>query len=510
MIYRFAEYRLDADRKALFRGDDPVPVEPQVFDLIRLLADRRGALVSHDEIFAEVWRGRIVSDSALSSRVKAARQALGDTGTAQQMIETRHERGFRLVPDVTVEGAAAPLATPGRPVPTIAVLPFDPFTEGPETALLADGLTEEIITGLARFRLFPVLSRNSTFAYKGQARDIRQIGRELGADYIIEGSVMRAQGRIRVHVQLIEAATGLHLWADRPEAAEGDMFALFDTICTRVAGAIQPELLHAEQHRAARVTPSSQTAWQKWVQAQALMMTPSKQQNARARTLLAEAVALEPDSARLHSALAVTHLWDVLFFWSESPPASMQASLASAARAGEHAQSDAWTLAALGGCRLVLRDHAGALSLLREAVIADPNSSLARGTLALALAFDGQAEAAIDAAVQADRLSPHDRRAALWANARGIAAVRLGDFATVLAEGQRIARLYPDYPSGQRLIAAGAARLGQMDVASRAVAHIKAILPNYRVSAAIASLPFRLPDHAQAYGDALIAAGLPP
>lgn len=517
MIYAFAGYRLDLARAALVRDGVPVPVEPQVFDLIRLLAEARGALVSRDRIFEVVWQGRIVSDAALSSRVKAARQALGDSGRAQRMIETRHGRGFRLVPEVRIEGeppaagperpAAGPAASPA--VPVIAVMPFDAFSADPEAAILADGLTEELVTGLARFRLFRVISRNSVFAWKGRERDIRAFGAALGADYVLEGSVMRAGGRLRLHAQLIEVATDHHVWADRVEAAETDLFAMFDTLCARIVGSLQPELLAAEIDRAVRVTPSQQSAWQKWVQAQAMMMTPSRRENAAARALLTEAAALEPGSPRLHSALAVTHLWDTLFYWTDDPEASTRAALQALAQAGARGGQDAWTLAAMGGCRLVLKDHAGALGLLARAVEADPNSSLARGTQALALAYDGQAAAALAAADEADRLSPADRRAALWVNARGLSGVQIGDFALVLSSGRRIAEMHPDYPAGQRLIAAGAARLGLRDEATRAVDRIKTLLPHYRVSAAIAALPFRLPDHAEAYAAALRDAGLP-
>jgi TolB-like protein len=519
MIYAFGAFTLDTGRAELARDGQPVHVEPQVRELIRLLVENAGRVVTREEILQRVWDGRFVSDAALSSRIKSARQALGDNGRDQRMIETRHGLGFRLVPAVqalgTDSGPAAaaavrqPAGTDAGGPPTIAVLPFDAFTAGPEAALLADGLTEEVITGLARFRVFSVIARNSVFALKGRPHDIRALGRTLGADYVVEGSVLRAGSRIRVHAQLIETPSALHVWADRFEVDESDLFALFDEVCARIVGALQPELLEVERQKAARLHPRSLSAWQLFVRAQAVQMAPTRDANAEARQLLARAAELEPEAPRIHSAIALTHLWDVQFAWTADVPGAVRAAEAALARVGDRLAEDAWALIVAGGVKVMLRDHEAALGLLRAAIQADPNSARAHSTLALVLALSGRHREALAEADRAERLSPADLRNVLWDNARGIATFALGDFAGTLAAGQRMVAARPDYLPGYRLMAAGAVRHGDRATAAAAAARVIEMMPGVGARAAIAMVPYRNPAEAAAYAQALIDAGVP-
>ena len=222
-MIRFGDCELDLAGYEVRRDGQRRAVEPQVFELLAYLVRNPGRLVTKDELIAEVWSGRIVSDSALSGQIKSARQAIGDDGEQQRLIRTVHGRGFRFVGELTHaeqphgdEPAGAekrPLALPDKP--SIAVLPFANLSGDPEQEYFADGMVEDITTALSRVKEFFVIARNSAFTYKGKSVDVKRIGRELGVRYLVEGSVRRAGGRVRIAGQLIDAETGAHLWADR-------------------------------------------------------------------------------------------------------------------------------------------------------------------------------------------------------------------------------------------------------------------------------------------------------
>lgn len=231
-IFRFGEFSLDPDRQELRAREDLVTLEPQVFALLTHLVRNRDRVVSKDEIFENIWRGRIVSDGTLNSRINSVRRAVGDTGSEQAIIKTFSRRGFRFVADVEEDDGMPTADEAGRIFerPAVAVLPFENIGGDPEQEYFADGLTDDIITSLSRFRFFIVIARNSSFSYKGSNIDFRQLGQELGARYVIEGSVRKGGDRLRITAQLIEAASGNHLWAERYDGALEDVFDLQDRI----------------------------------------------------------------------------------------------------------------------------------------------------------------------------------------------------------------------------------------------------------------------------------------
>ena len=233
MRYLFEDYTLDAERRELHRGADIVPVAPQVFDLLEYLIRNRKRVVSKDDLINAVWNGRSVSDAALTTRLNAARCAIGDSGAEQRLIKTLPRKGFRFVGQVReareVAGpnpGDAPESAPAVPdKPSIAVLPFANMSGDPEQEYFADGMVEEITTALSRFKWLFVIARNSSFTFKGKAVDIKEVGRRLGVRYVLEGAVRKASGKVRITGQLIEAATGAHIWADRFERDMTDIFA---------------------------------------------------------------------------------------------------------------------------------------------------------------------------------------------------------------------------------------------------------------------------------------------
>ena len=262
----FGDCVLDLNRRELSRRGRAVPTGPQVFDLLVYLLKNRERVVSRDDLLASVWSGRIVSDSTLASHINAVRKAIGDSGQEQRLLRTVARKGFRFVGEVTearAQDSAAPSHAESGPTeeaatreltipdgPSIAALPFANLSGDPEQDYFADGLVEDIISALSRISWLFVVARNSSFAYKRQAVDVKQVGRELGVRYVLEGSVRRSANRVRITEQLIDARTRGHLWADRFEGPLDDIFALQDQMTESVVGAISPTLERAEIERA--------------------------------------------------------------------------------------------------------------------------------------------------------------------------------------------------------------------------------------------------------------------
>jgi TolB-like protein len=271
--YLFEKYAFDTDRRELHRGADVVSVAPQVFDLLDYLIRNRERVVSKDDLINAIWNGRSVSDAALTTRLNAARSVIGDSGEEQRLIKTLPRKGFRFVGPVReVQGLAGGEVAnnpvePTKPAltlpdkPSIAILPFANPSSDPEQDYFADGMVDDITTALSHFKALFVIAPNSSFTYKGRAVDVKQIGRELGVRYVLEGSVRKAANRVRITGQLVDTSTGAHLWADRFDGGLGDVFDLQDQVTESVVGAIAPAVEKAEIERAKRKPTESLDAY---------------------------------------------------------------------------------------------------------------------------------------------------------------------------------------------------------------------------------------------------------
>jgi TolB-like protein len=267
--YLFEEYAFDTDRRELNRGADVVSIAPQVFDLLDYLIRNRERVVSKDDLINAVWSGRSVSDAALTTLLNVARSAIGDSGEEQRLIKTLPRKGFRFVGQVREAreaagpnpGDASESALAVSDKPSIAVLPFENMSGDPEQEYFADGMVEEITTALSRFKSLFVIARNSSFTFKGKTVDVKEVGRRLGVRYVLEGSVRKASGKVRITGQLIDAVTGAHIWADRFERDLTDVFALQDEVTVAVVSAIQPKLLQTEIAMATRRRAENLTAY---------------------------------------------------------------------------------------------------------------------------------------------------------------------------------------------------------------------------------------------------------
>ena len=316
MRYIFEEYAFDTDRRELHRGADVVAVTPQVFDLLDYLIRNRERVVSKDDLINAIWNGRSVSDAALTTRLNAARTAIGDSGEEQRLIKTLPRKGFRFVGPVREAQGPAGAATADNPIepprpaltlpdkPSIAILPFTNLSSDPEQDYFADGMVEDIITALSRFKALFVIARNSSFTYKGRAVDVKQVGRELGVRYVLEGSVRKAANRVRITGQLVDTATGAHLWADRFDGGLGDIFDLQDQVTESVVGAIAPAVEKAEIERAKRKPTESLDAYALYLRGLAsYYQFGSRQANDEALRLFNSAIELDPDFASAYALL---------------------------------------------------------------------------------------------------------------------------------------------------------------------------------------------------------------
>jgi len=300
--FLFANHTLDTDRRELRRGDTAIAVEPQVFDVLTYLLENRERVVSKDDLFASVWRGRIVADSTLASRINAARKAVGDSAAEQKLIRTIARRGIRFVGavdclpkgNVPVRDTASPgesfqpppSALPSFDRPAIAVLAFANLSHDPEQEYFSDGISEEIITSLSKLRWFFVIARNSSFTYKGKSVPLKQIDEELGVGYVIEGSVRKVGERVRITVQLNDVTAGSHLWGERYDRNLADVFAVQDEITNAIVAAIEPKLYAAEDFRARRRPPQSLDAWNLVMRGLSDFWCMTKIDNLAAQTLM--------------------------------------------------------------------------------------------------------------------------------------------------------------------------------------------------------------------------------
>jgi TolB-like protein len=368
---RFDGYEIDTARFELRRNGVRVPLEPRAFDLLLLLARNRQRTVTKDEIFGALWADRIVSDAALSSQVKAVRQALGDDGVAQHTIATVHGRGFRFVrpldPQPSVAGAAAPRRATGRPV--VAVLPLAAI--GDEATLLADGITEDVITALAKNRWLGVVARSPCFAFRDSSEPIAAIGEKLGAAYLVTGSVRREESRVRTTVEIVDARTSDALWSERFDREIESIFDLQDDISAVIASRIAIELGIVEQHKAARRPRTGRGAWDLYHLGVSEFYKFTPESNRRAQEHLREAIRLAPDFAEPHARLAYAIVLEMVYFERPVSQDAMDEALALALRGIALDDQDAHGYFTLGRVRLARREYGLAIDALKQALGVD-------------------------------------------------------------------------------------------------------------------------------------------
>lgn len=510
MRFLFEDCALDTDLRELRREGVPVAVEPQVFDLLVHLIDQRDRVVSKDDLLAAVWGGRIVSESALFNRINAARNAVGDTGGQQRLIRTLPRKGVRFVGEVRAdESSTTSNAAHGPPLPdrpSIAVLPFTNMS-GEDQDYFVDGISEDLITGLARIRWLFVTARNSSFVYQNRAVDVKEVSRALGVRYVLEGSVRRAGNRLRISAQLIDATTGGHHWAEQYDRELGDIFAVQDEITRSVVAAIEPRLLAAEGLRAFSRSADDLGAWELVARAQTHVWRLTREDNEAATAALEKAVTRYPDYAPAQSLLGYCLVFAAHNGWIDRDE-GLRAGRAHIARAVALDDCDPWGQIALGYLCMMERRTEESLAAFRRAVNLNPSSAAAHGYLSHGLAFAGLDREAIAHSEEAMRLSPLDPEMAMFIGGTAVSHYLSGRFQEAFQYSSELLRLRPGFHGAQRLRCANLAQLGRLDEARGVLATLQREHPELSVAWIKACVPYQTPELMERFLDGMRKAGL--
>jgi TolB-like protein len=498
---RFGPFRLDIAKRTLSRDDKPVRLGGRALDILCALGTAQGGLVTKDAMMAAVWPGQIVEENAIQVQVSALRKALDEDKSGEDFIVTVPGRGYRLT------GLADGAARGPAESRSIAVLPFQNLSSDPEQEYFADGMVEDIIAGLSRITWLSVIARNSSFVYKGKAIDVKQVGRELGVRYLLEGSVRKFENRVRVTVQLIDAESGIHLWGERYDRQLDDVFALQDEIAMSVVGAIEPSLRKAELERIKRKRPDSLDAYDLVLQAMPFAYSHMPEPAAVAIPLLKKALALEPGYAAAHAPLALCYhaRYGRAGLRDEDRAAAIRHAHAAIAGGGDDA-------IALGIAGFVIavdeRDPITALDLFERALALSNSNALSLSCSALALSWMGKTPLAIERAERALRLNPFDPLNYLAHNALAISYFQLKQYAQSRDAARRSIQSNPQFGMSHAFLAAALVRLGCNEEAKAEARQTVAFDPNFSIHRFSVAAGFE-PAVFAPFADAWREAGIP-
>ena len=485
MIFAFGPFRLDAEAETLFRGAEPLPIGKRAVALLRVLLEHPGAPVSKDALIERAWSGLAVEENNLTVQIAALRRVLGGEG-GEGWIETLPRRGYRFLgPAVTPSEAKTPATAMLRPPdvipevpdkPSIAVLPFDNLSGDPQQEYFVDGMVEEITTALARIRWLFVIARNSSFTYKGRAVDVKEVGRELGVRYALEGSVRKAGQRVRIIAQLIDAANNTHLWAGRFDDSMEDIFELQDKVASTVAGVIEPTMLVAEYRRSTQRPTNDLAAYNLYLQAHAISHSWTREATMRALDLLGRA--LNRDA---HYGLALAQAAFLLTSldancWSEDQQRNRQDALDLARRA---LQASGDNPDVLGNVANVLGyfepDIDIAIALIDRALDLNPSHAIGWTRSGWLRLWAGQADVGIEHFERALRLNPLRRSSATFGIAVGHFFARRTEKAAEMLSLSL--QENSEWPPTLRFMASCLAHLGRLEEAGEVVNQLRAITP---------------------------------
>jgi len=509
--HEFGGFALDTDRFELRENGAAVSVEPLVFSLLAFLVENRDRVLTKDEIIDHVWRGRTVSDSAINTSINAARRAVGDNGRDQAVIRTYPRRGFRFIAetneDSEARGRNGDERRPQLPdKPSIAVLPFDNMSGDREQDYFSDGITEDIITALSHIRRLFVIARNSSFALKGKSVDLKQVARDLGVRYVLEGSVRKAGDRIRISVQLIDGLNGSHIWAERYDRELADIFETQDEITTAVAGAIEPEITRVEWARATTKSPESLDAWDRYYKGMEHISRRTLDDYVKARKLFEEAISSSPAFGPAYEGIAIT-------YWFENMTApsgpDIELGFQAARKAVELDDKDAGAHTTLGRMYTLKGDLEAAIAEHEIAIRLNPSSAASHYNLSRALIITGRGEEAIGHAQSAIRLSPQDPNIGAFYAAMCSACLSLKRNQEAVHWGRKAIRApvinWPAYA----FLTAALAHLGDLEEAGKTLCDLQQRRPDISIGYLRERMPFKSSEYMEYLAAGLDKAGLP-
>ena len=517
MRYQFEDFVLNSDRRELARGTETIAMGPQVFDVLAYLVQNRARVVTKDDLIDVVWGGRIASESTLTSHINAVRKVIGDTGDEQRLVRTIARKGYRFVGDVRETAAservesAKPdgtgLLVPDRP--SIAVLPFLNLSGDPSQDYFVDGVVDDIISALSRMRWLFVIARNSSFTYKGRAVDAKQVGRELGVRYLLEGSVRKAANRVRITGQLVDAIAGTSLWSERFESTLDDLFDLQDQMTTSIVGALAPHLESAEIERARHKPTEILDAYDYYLRGMWNFRQVSRSAIDEALAMFHAAIQRDPDFASAHAMAAWCHSWRKLSRWVTDLEREVAEGTRLARRAVELGKDDAVALAASAHALAHLaRDLDSGIALLDRALVLDPNLAAGWYLGGFLRIWRGEPDEAIERIAHGMRLSPLGPDMHRMEVGTAMAHFLAGRTEDALSWAEKASRHLSDHAFPISILAACYARAGRDDEAREVMRQLRQLDPALRLSNLTEWLPFRRPQDLKIFADALRAAGL--
>jgi TolB-like protein/Tfp pilus assembly protein PilF len=512
--FSFEGFRLDLERGSLCNEHGEIELRPKSFQVLRYLVGNAGRLVAKEELLQAMWPNVTVSEESLTRCISDVRSALQDAES--RIIKTVPRRGYRFTATVTASDAPATsqvvngadiLSIPEGP--SIAVLPFVNMSGEPEQEYFADGMVEEITTALSRFKTLFVIARNSSFTYKGKTADVKQVGRELGVRYVLEGSVRKAANRVRITAQLIDTSTGAHLWADRFDGAMEDIFELQDQVTMSVVGAITPTLERAEIGRAVLKPTDSLDAYDHYMRGIASAYRWTDDGTSEALRHFFRAIELDPKFALAHALAASCYAWRKANGWATDAAREIAETRRLAERAIQIGQDDAQVLCWSGmGLAFVVGEVDAGIALVERALRLNPNLMDAWLSSGLIRLVSGEWNLAIEHFARAMRLSPFEPSLFMMQQGTASGHFYTGRYDEAAAWSAKSIGENPNYSSAWRVAAASNAFLGRQQQAEKAIVRLRQLEPALRIATIKYAIPLRPLDIVR-MEEGLRKAGLP-
>jgi TolB-like protein/Tfp pilus assembly protein PilF len=512
---KLGRFRFDLRQRELKRDGLPVQLGGRARDILWVLASAKGEVVSKDELMTLVWPSMVVEENNIQVHISALRKALDEGKGSQTYLVTVPGRGYRLVgieakplfPFPGSDTGPSP-ALPDKP--SIAVLPFLSMSDDPEQQYFADGVVEEIITALSRFSGLFVIARNSSFTYKGRSVDIKQVGRELGVRYVLEGSVRSAGQRVRITGQLIDVSTSAHLWADRFEGALKDIFELQDQVTVSVVGAIAPKLERAEIERAKRKPTESLDAYDYYLRGLESHYQYIREGNDEAMRLFARAIELDPSFAAAYSECAMCYVRRQASRWTTEREKEISVTAQLARKAVQLDNDDAGVLCRAGhALAYVVHEFDAGQVFIDRALALNSNLARAWNSSGWLRVWIGDPDTAIRHFAQFKRLSPLDPWMPVVLSATAFAHCFAGRYEEASALAEQALQETPNLHQALRAAVASNGLAGRIERAQNALSRLRHLDPALRVSNLGDLTPLRRPEDRAKYAEAMRKAGLP-
>ncbi len=514
MIYRFNQCTLDTERYQLSLSGKIVSIEPLVFDLLAYLIEHRDRVVKREELLDNLWKGKVVTDVALGVRLKDVRKAVLDSGKKQEVIKTIHGRGYQFIANTTVSTAENSTqnneAIPSRQdlklpeKPSIAVLPFTNMSGDAEQDFFADGMTDEIITALSRILGLFVIANNSTRIYKERKVDIKDVGRDQGVRYVLEGGIRKAGDQVRVTVQLIDTDTGLHIWAERFQRKLDDIFTVQDEITRNIVIELQVKLVTGEYSRSIATSTNSVEAWELVMRAESLIDSNNRDEVIAAKQLLTRALELDNNYPAAWTNLGWVYWNESVWKWSSDPEKSMALAMDAVQKAISVGADYPMGYSLLGSIHMTRGDVEQAITESEKAVELAPGNSHVLAILGNVLIDSGRLKEGIRAVQKAVRLCPYPP--AWYLGLLGAGLHLNGDNEAAIPVLERAVDDGPESYTPRLWLACALVELGKLDEAGLISKIVLNIEPNF--SAAGWAESFKSETHAR-LKDNMLAAGFP-